>query len=226
MNSRLTPLFAALALAAVLQAPAAYATAIVSATQVTANPGDTVTVSMTVSDDGLSGFNMNGIFSWDFRLRWDYAALGALSGSSTMTINGVTRDMASLASYLGGEGSIINDGLESGTNGTYYLQWLANTSVDFGSGYTFDAKFTIPGGAAAGPHEIDFVSSDGFADSALADDTFTNEDHYGLTILANPPMKVTVNVPAPAPAPEPGVLGLLIGGLGVLGAARLRRRAS
>jgi len=239
MNSRITSLFAALALAAALQAPAAQATAIVSATQVTANPGDTVTVSMTVTDDGTSGFNMNEIATWDFRLRWDHTALGELLGTSTMNIVGAaSMDMAALETYLDAAGDVLHNGKENSgaENGTYYLSWLYDvlavtpTYLDFDNGtingFTFNAMFNVSGSAAPGYYVLDFLPKDGNVNSpsTLADSSFSTLDYGDVTQGGQ--MKVTVNAPGPTPAPEPGVLALLIGGLGVLGAARLRRKVS
>lgn len=233
MNSPIRPLFAAVLFAAVLAAPAALSAPIVTATQVTANPGDTVTVSMTVKDDGSTGFNMNEIATWDFRLRWDDTVLGDLLATSTMDIVNVgSMDMAGLATYLGGVGTVLHDGKENfGTeDGTYYLSW----STDFISpypdfddgidnGFTFNAMFNVSGGAAPGDYYLDFLSKDGFLISSLADSNFFPADDYG-DVTTGGRMKVTVNAP-PTPAPEPGVLGLLLAGLGVLGGARMRRRS-
>lgn len=232
MNSRITSLFAALALAAALQAPAAHAAPIVTATQVTANPGDTVTVSMTVSDDGTSGFNMNEIATWDFRLRWDHTVLGDLLGTSTMDMVGVgAMDMAALGTYLVGAGTVLNNGKEGGTvDGSYYLSWLdiSATYLDFddgtNNGFTFNAMFNVSGSAAAGDYVLDFLSKDGFLMASLADSAFFPTNDYG-DVTQGGQMKVTVNTPPapPAPAPEPGMLGLLLGGIGALGFARRRK---
>lgn len=235
MNSRTTLLFAALAFAAALQAPVAHAIPIVSADQITVNPGDTVTVSMTVSDDGSSGFNMNEIATWDFRLRWNHTALGALLGTSTMNMDGAaSMDMAALATHLDAAGNVLHNGKEgSGTvDGSYYLSWASdfvNPYLDFdngvgNNGFTFNAMFAVSGTAAAGEYVIDFFSKDGSVRSSMGDSGFISTFEYDDVTSPNQRMRVTVN--APAPAPEPGVLALLVGGLGVLGAARLRRRAS
>lgn len=230
MNSRMTPLFAALALAAALQVPVAQAAPIVTATQVTANPGDTVTVSMTVKDDGLTGFNMNEIATWDFRLRWDHAILGDLLGSSTMDIVNVgSMDMAALATYLGGVGAVLHNDKEGGTEaGTYYLSWstdFISPYLDFDdgidNGFTFNAMFNVSGSAAPGDYVLDFLSKDGTLVSSLADSFFFPTDDYG-DVTTGGQMKVAVNAP-PAPAPEPGMLALLLGGIGALGLARRRK---
>jgi hypothetical protein len=236
MNSRLTSLFAALALAAALQAPVALSAPIVTATQVTANPGDTVTVSMTVKDDGSDngGFgviNMNEIGAWDFRLRWDHTVLGDLLGTSTMDIVNVgSMDMAALATYLGGVGTVLHNDKEGfGTeDGTYYLSWStdflsAYPDFDDGTdnGFTFNAMFDVSGIAAAGDYYLDFLSKDGSLMSSLADSGFILTDDYG-DVTQGARMTVTVNAP-PTPAPEPGMLALLLGGIGALGLARRRK---
>lgn len=234
MISRISPLFAALVFSAALQAPAAHAGAIVTATQVTANPGDTVTVSMTVRDDGLSGFNMNEIATWDFRLRWDHTALGDLLGTSTMDIVNVgSMDMAALATYLGGLGTVIHNDKENfgAVDGSYYLSWssdFVSPYPDFddgtNNGFTFNAMFAVSGTAAAGDYVLDFVSKDGSQISSLADSSFLMTLDYSDVNPQTPQMKVTVNATQPQPAPEPGMLGLLLAGIGALGAARLRRK--
>lgn len=234
MNSRMTPFFAALALIAALQAPVVQAAPIVTATQVTANPGDTVTVSMTFMDDGSTGFNMNEIAIWDFRLRWNHSVLGDLLGTSTMDIVNVgSMDMAGLATYLAGVGTVLHNDEENfgAEDGTYYLQWMANLFVDFddgvSNGFTFNAMFNVSGGAAAGDYDLDFLSKDGTLLSSLSDTGFVNfppspTDDYSDVTPQNLPMRVTVNAP-PTPAPEPGMLALMLGGIGALGLARRRK---
>lgn len=233
MISRISPLFAALVFSAALQAPAAHATLMVSATQETANPGDTVTVSMTVKDDGLSGFNMNEIATWDFRLRWDHTILGDLLGTSTMNIVGAaSMDMAALATYLGGVGTVLHDGKEgAGTvDGSYYLSWstdFVSPYLDFDdgtdNGFTFNAMFNVSGSAAPGDYYLDFLPKDGNVNSpsTLADSSFSQLDYSDVS--SAPAGRMTVTVNAPTPAPEPGMLGLLLAGIGALGAARRRK---
>ena len=56
---------------------------------------------------------------------------------------------------------------------------------------------------------------------ALSDSGFfLATDYSGVT--TGDPMRVTVNAP-PTPAPEPGMLALMLGGIGALGLARRRK---
>lgn len=237
MNSHLRPLFAAAALATALFTPSAFATPVVIGTPDSGSPGDPISVFVTVSDDGSTGFNMNNIWTLDFRLRWDHAALGDLLSTSTMSIDGgAAMNLAALAAYLDAAGDVNYHGEQDdgagptgfydGVDGTYYLSWsndfMAASGLDFGSGFTFNAKFNIQPGAG-GNYAIDFVSKNGTQVSSLGDDSF-GAVLFDYTAVTDPTRPMQVNVPIPAP--EPGILALLVGGLGALGAARLRRRNS
>lgn len=236
MNRYLRSLFAA-ALVSAFFANNAVAAPIVTGTSYTGAPGSIASVSLTVSDDGTddgSGvFNMNNIMTWDFRLRWDHTALGDLLPTSTMSIGGgAAVSLADLVTNTLDPAGIISngeqgDGMGGTIDGTYYLSWFDPSFVglDFGSGFTFNAQFEIqPGSENALPYVIDFVSDDGSFLSSLGDDSFAVPFSYADVTSGN---KMMVNVPVtvtpPTPAPEPGILILLLGGVGALVAARRRR---
>ncbi len=247
MSSQIRPLFAAVLFAAVLAAPAADAALIVTSptgTSVSGQRNDPVSPSMALSDDGSGPeVDLANIISWNFRLNWDPAVLTFSEAGSFMDFNSLHLSLPDLVDYLNNlDGDPLSIEAVAGlnaANGTYDLGFAAAIDwnspnldyfvLDLGAGYTFTTGFTIKGTAPYGVTYIDFDNDSGAAPlmSSLADASLVNEFLYDdVTDVATPASRMQVNVLAPTPSgvPEPGVLGLLLGGLGVLGGARMRRR--
>ncbi len=251
MNSPIRPLFAAVLFAAVLIAPAAHAALIVTSptgASVSGQRNDPVSPSMAVSDDGSGPeVDLANIVAWDFRLEWDPAVLMLTEADSYMDFNSQHLSLPDLVDYLnnldGDPLSIEASAIHNSSIGTYDLRFIAADDqnlnspnfgnffvLDLGAGYTFTSGFTITGTAPYGVTYIGFDNDSGAVplSSSLADASLLSEFLYDdVTDVATPASRMQVNVLASTPTgvPEPGVLGLLLAGLGVLGGARMRRES-
>lgn len=228
MNSPLRPLFAAAVLATTLYAPGALAALIVSGSTETATIGAVTSVNphLNVLNDGLSAseVTLSAIETWDFKLVWG-APLTLNKANSTFKIGATTYNGFSdlFANFFGG----ANYDEPPVGAGEYRFNWADTTNfstLDLANGFEFVAAFDIDSGAAAGSYDITFGPVG--LESALTADTGAMEFPYSNVSSGQNPMRVILNAAASVPVPEPGVLGLLLGGLGVMGAARLRRRNS
>lgn len=248
MNSPIRPLFAAVLFAAVLIAPAAHAALIVTSptgASVSGQRNDPVSPSMAVSDNGSGPeVDLANIISWNFRLDWDPAVLMLTEADSYMDFSSQHLALPGLVDYLnnldGDPFSIEAVATLNAANGTYDLVFSAAIDfnspnfdyfvLDLGAGYTFTSGFTITGTAPYGVTYIGFDNDSGAVplSSSLADASLLSEFLYDdVTDVATPASRMQVNVLASTPTgvPEPGVLGLLLAGLGVLGGARMRRES-
>lgn len=226
MNSHLRPLFAAAVLATTLYTPGALAALIVSGSTETATIGAVTTVNpyLHVLDDGITPaeVTLSAIETWDFKLIWGAAPLTLNKANSKFTIGTTTYNGFSdlFANFFGGANYVESSGV-----GEYTFSWadyINFTTLDLVNGFEFVAAFDINSGATAGIYDITFGPTG--LESALTSDFGAMEFKYSTVTPGQDPMRVILN--AAAPVPEPGVLALLLGGFGVLGAARLRRRAS
>jgi len=229
MNSHLRPLFAAAVLATTLYAPGALAALIVSGSTETATIGAVSSVNphLNVLNDGLTlaEVTLSAIETWDFSLVWGAAPLTLNKANSTFKIGATTYNGFSdlFANFFGG----ANYAEPAVGAGEYRFNWADSTNfttLDLANGFEFTAAFDIASGAAAGSYDITFGPVG--LESALTSDVGSKEFKYSNVSTGQNPMRVILNAPAPTPAPEPGILALLLGGLGALGAARLRRRNS
>jgi hypothetical protein len=230
MNSHLRPLFAAAALAMALHAPSTLAGLMVSVAPTPATVvGNKVSFTLSVLDDGATPteVTLSAIESWDFKLAWGAAPLTLNKANSKFVIGGNTyngfSDLFTLffpPNSLGGENY-----LETSGTGFYTFAWADMTdfnTLNLANGFVFDAEFDIDAGAAPGTYGINF--GEDAVPSGLSSDFGANQFTYPNTsVQRNPTVQVVLNA---HPAPEPGMLGLLVGGLGALAAMRLRRRSS
>lgn len=212
MNSHLRPLFAAAVLATTLYTPSALAALIVSGGAVT-----TVNPILRVLDDGTTAeVTLSAIETWDFKLIWGAAPLTLNKANSKFTIGTTTYNGFSdlFTNFFGGANYVESSGV-----GEYTFSWadyINFDTLDLANGFEFVAAFDINPGATAGIYDITFGPTG--LGSALTSDSGAMEFKYSTVTSGQDPMRVFV--------PEPGVLALLLGGFGVLGAARLRRKAS
>lgn len=224
MSSHLRPVFAAAVLASTLYTPGALAALIVSGSTETATIGTVATVNpyLHVLDDGATPaeVTLSAIETWDFKLIWGAAPLTLNKANSTFKIGATTYNGFSdlFANFLGGANYVE----PAAGVGEYTFSWadyVNFTTLDLANGFEFVAAFDINSGASAGVYDITFGPVG--LESALTSDLGGKGFVYSTVTSGQNPMRVVLN--APTPAPEPGVLGLLLGGLGVLGATRLRR---
>lgn len=223
MNFQLRPLFAAAAFVTALYAPGALASLIVSGTTATATIGmdNSVNPAMSVLDDGLSSpeVTLSAIESWDFKLDWGSAPLTLDKANSKFKIGSTTYNGLPdlFTNFFGG----ANYSEMSGT-GFYTFSWADITNftemINLAGGFEFIADFDIGSGATAGTYPILF--SDFGVAASLSSDGGANQFEYSRDPS---PMQVVLKEQS---VPEPGILVLLVGGLGALGVTRLLRRNS
>jgi hypothetical protein len=229
MNSRLSPVLSVTVLALALCSVDARADLMVAVTGTNATGvlgGAPVKPTFTINTLGSSAADAGNVGGWDFDLTWDPSALDFDPTNSSIHVNGAAEQslpdfLTYLESiYLGPVPDVtVNQGA-----GFYSFSWLDNSpSFDhplaigvLTDSVVFTGVFTIKSGLAENAQTV--ISVDG---SQFVDDTTLQPTPYTMT--APDTMRVT-RAPKPTPAPEPGVLGLLLGGLGVLGAARRRRK--
>jgi len=223
MNSPLRPLFAAAALALALAANPAVAGLLVTGTPASGTAGSLTVLHPTMQvTTGNTGMDFSKVSFWDFKLDWDETALRFDPGAAIISFGSYSGTLSNFVGHMQGLGigSVYTENLATTVgDGYFFLGWdgFSGTAgmIDLGSAIDFSGAFTVLAGAAPGNYEIRF---DPGSDSVLADENFV----YATYGAASPPMQITVQ----SAIPEPGVLSLLLGGLGALGIAGLRRKAS
>jgi hypothetical protein len=224
MNFPVRPLFAAASLVVAFVSTSVLANPIVTAPPYTPNhgvAGDVVRPQLKITEGtALDDVDFSVVLAWDFLIDWDETVLEFDPTSSTMSFGaGVIRLLSEVETYLESIGTVT-----STSNSYYMLSWVSDgTILDLGTEINFEGSYRILAGAAPSDYLFDF--EEGLA-SSINDENGNGFTYSDVTDVTQSAPRMMVTVDAPTVVPEPGMVGLLLGGLGAyLGAMRLRRRA-
>lgn len=229
MNSPLRPLVAVAAVVFASVSAGVFANPIVEAPAYTPNhgPAGGPTVfhpTLKITNGGSVDFH--NVWIWEFLLDWDPSVLAfdPTNLGTTISFGAYNGLLSGAKTYLAGLGSPVTatDNLATATaDGYYALRWESDgtTYLDLGAEIDFQGSYTILVGAAPADYLFDFEVNS--VSSSIVDKDLNSFSYLDVTQGSRMMIRVDAT-----PTPEPGMVGLLLGGLGAyLGAMRLRRRA-